>query len=983
MGRHKLALSSLVTSFVYCLDENLTRKEIMERIHQYQFGRSWISIKKDWLKLGESVEDEVHATGVVSLLGEGLGVEVSAERQKRLAREEVGWHRMAYGAGVDLSASWVDAAGSVLKLSSDKTDKAMVLVEQSWVFWLGDNMEDLEMAARCCEKAEKLLAVCEGEGRVYLGLALYWRFMCEHRLLQFQVVEALEKAAAVPAIPERREVGDEAMDPRDVDETVPAFAGLQMEVEDRLVEWLERSVELWEGLEGEVACDWINSKTLLDFVSAVGWELTRLARCVLAVRTWWLLWRLGRKLGEMEHVVMAASELVKGGVEGEVLQFLLEEGKKLEEGRRHNSMAMSVGVSLASVALDKGQEKEAGKILEGLLQSPVIRQNSLKFNIVECEARLLASQLRTRPGQWVELQHTLLVNTLGPNELALEAWRQVSMCQIWWEKDMRTPGVQDPGLLAVGPRLTCLELRAKAQLVNLYSQMSAPREMRCYIKEGLKSAQRNCLPLRSCEILLELAKSNLLCDDEQLALTQLAGAKFTLGGTLGVEETGGKKQRVDKVDDDKIIRLPGQTDQSMSPALNRSQQCPPTWLDHPLGCPCAPCSSPRLHSCLLQYTGLRAAALHMGGELNEAVASFNSTASLAVGLAAKVKEIVKIEGVSSRVGSEVSMDYLDVWYHQVECHGRDRQWELAKNVLASQRDLLNSLPRSHLLSRPSVLVRYLDQTVAIDRAMCKKPLQEETVFDVETLLSPGVARLSLGESLTSLGESLTPTAKPVTPNTSLDSRPSTSINAPSKRDLPSLGPGETDSLAKNLDNLLIDVAEGKETPEPVKKQPSKSRGRKPKLEKIMMDLEKNGEPKTPLPSFSRKALPKLIVSDSTPTPKKFFKSKGEATEETPIKMKSKTPKATPKLVLSPIENTTKGRSTLKDPYNIFQDPLDSPKVPFKTPTVRASARKSARKSATKPTATDRTKSVSKPPKMASLTEEESPQRPRRTRSNRL
>ena len=60
----------------------------------------------------------------------------------------------------------------------------MVMLEQTWVFWLGDNLLDMEMGLKLCEKAEKLLAEEKG---VHLGLALYWRFMVEHKLLQYQV----------------------------------------------------------------------------------------------------------------------------------------------------------------------------------------------------------------------------------------------------------------------------------------------------------------------------------------------------------------------------------------------------------------------------------------------------------------------------------------------------------------------------------------------------------------------------------------------------------------------------------------------------------------------------------------------------------------------------------------------------------------------------------------------------------------------------
>ena len=51
-------------------------------------------------------------------------------------------------------------------------------------------LQDLEMGAKCCEKAYKWLTDMEDDlacKATYLGLALFLRFLCEHRLLQIQI----------------------------------------------------------------------------------------------------------------------------------------------------------------------------------------------------------------------------------------------------------------------------------------------------------------------------------------------------------------------------------------------------------------------------------------------------------------------------------------------------------------------------------------------------------------------------------------------------------------------------------------------------------------------------------------------------------------------------------------------------------------------------------------------------------------------------
>ena len=43
--------------------------------------------------------------------------------------------------------------GHLLRLSNTSMDRGMVVLEQAWVFCLGDNLEDLEMGAMCAKKA--------------------------------------------------------------------------------------------------------------------------------------------------------------------------------------------------------------------------------------------------------------------------------------------------------------------------------------------------------------------------------------------------------------------------------------------------------------------------------------------------------------------------------------------------------------------------------------------------------------------------------------------------------------------------------------------------------------------------------------------------------------------------------------------------------------------------------------------------------------
>ena len=80
----------------------------------------------------------------------------------------------------------------------------------------------------------------------------------------------------------------------------------------------------------------------------------------------------------------------------------------------------------------------------------------------------------------------------------MEAWKVAVLCYMW-----RTPSSQDPWM---GPRLCILQLRCVQQLSSLFRQISATRELKCYLKEGLKVAQWQCLPFQAANQLVHLAE---------------------------------------------------------------------------------------------------------------------------------------------------------------------------------------------------------------------------------------------------------------------------------------------------------------------------------------------------------------------------------------------------------------------------------------------------------------------------------------------
>ena len=329
VGEHRAALASLARGLLAALEEEEAGRLLQEG------GKTWVLVKREWQKAGGGAE--VHATSLAGLGLEGELGEVSKENLAALGRAEVTWYRTPYLAGDTLTESWIGAAAALARVSKDRVDHGMVLLEQAWVFWLGDNTEDLEMGARCAEKAASLLA---GEG-LGLGWALYLRFLCEHRLLQLQVLAGVEAAEQAKALERREREGQGPGQAQDT-EVTPAFPGLQLALQEQLASYLREAVRGWARVELEPS-GWLPARTLLDIMLGVAMEQRRLGES--GRQALLLVAEVAARLGEVEHEVVALGELV--GLEGEgrweEVDRLLTLGRQLEEKKTNSASGLQVG----------------------------------------------------------------------------------------------------------------------------------------------------------------------------------------------------------------------------------------------------------------------------------------------------------------------------------------------------------------------------------------------------------------------------------------------------------------------------------------------------------------------------------------------------------------------------------------------------------------------------------------------------------------
>ena len=951
-------------------------------------GRFWIGIKREWL-MAEPDNTEVHEVNMITLLLEDPVFGMAAadpDIVARLGRQETTWYRHGYLPGCDLTQSWVSCAGRLLKFSNTEVDRGMVLLEQTWVFWLGDNHEDLEMGVKCAEKALVLLA-----GQQLSGLAWYWRFMCEHRLLMLQVQEAMAKAGEERMMVRKEKEGIGVGEEQEEVEPTPAYPGLEMSAQIKLVGFLEHALDIWEQKEF-IPSDWMGGKVMLQFMLATAWEMERMGHS--GMRAFILVADLGQKLGEKEEMILAMVERVRRDGECDMLGELVREGRDLETKKANSWVACHVGLAISHTAMVRGERDIARELLGEMIENAVVKQNSLKCNLVGADSRLLGSLLRLQVGEWVSAtSNDEGLSKLGPLELALEAWKLAVLCYKWWEQDVRLPSSQDPILLWLGPRLATLQLQCVEQLSTLFRMISSPRELKCYLKEGLKVAQLQCLPLQTANLLCSLAGAHLLCDDEVAATVQVDGVMFVLGCVLGDK---GVKTRNMESDNSEVVKLPGQVDRSMSPALSKQHHTPPPFLEHPPSCSCLPCTLPLLHRVLIGTIFSQAWCLAVAGQ--EDISTLSSMmVSMFTTLKQKSKAVAeKCQAPEAIITQNLSKAFLNCLVQEVEIMAWQGNWDTGLQIIQMIKDILDTMSYQWLSAHPALLVTFFELSRSIKDAMEKEATREELKkAAAEEALTKKFETLDIG----AVGSSLTPTAGQPSSRalgrsffiTILIDKQTFFSGAPHKRLIPSLGVGNPDTLVKSLEETLNLVTDDTEEEEEKPKMKAVRRGAgRPRLFSAA-DLKSN----------IKKVVPKLVLKEGTP--RKFFKSKEVASEipNTPTDLHPpSTPVIKPQIKITKSEvrakvSAVKSSSSLKENvYDIFEDQLTSPvqsgrqtsrassrkvkgaeslKTPAQSTNTRTSARKTSARKASLTDICDEslvvTKSVSKPPRMAKLVEE--------------
>ena len=866
----------------------------------------WLQIRRDWLM---AEEEACQAVTMFSLLAD------SQERWAvlRLARLETTWYRGQYREGCDMTQCWVSAAGLMLKNSMEPVDRAMVLLEQTWVFWLGNNNEDMETGVKCATRAAKMLA-----GSFLEGVALFWRFCCEHGLLRFQVQEAITAAGAEKVVERKEREGFQGEEEREPEPT-PAYPGLELSVQQRLTDILERAASVW-GSQVFSPSDWLSTKTMCQIMLAAAFQLEAFGHSGVSLLR--LVASMGNEGEALEESLIAMTGLLSSGAEVD-MEVLVNVSQKISVIKKSSIISCFSSLALSLYLKNKGMLKEAGDLLRDLDNVDALKIKTMLPEMMKAKAKFELSRLKLSLGYQDagdgELEWSL--------ELGVTAWQQVTMVTRWWETDIRTSHKQEPGLLWLGPYLDILQLECFDHLCTLYTTISSPRELKCYVKLGIKMAQEQCLALRAAEQLLSLASTNLLCEDDVGAGVQLAGTQFILGDVLS-RASKGRKVNVDAYlnpisqcqpsqpllsDKSRIVRTQGQSDLSMSPTFVRHNNNPPEFLQHPDSCSCLPCRLPRLHVLLMRLTRNTASSLALQGDLEAASSQFAEAHSVYKQLKKK-NQIASGKTATVNNGDSLKHSYLECLLQEGECLAWQAKWESYAKIETEMMELIGTMTSGYLSFNPRLLVQCEEQRVSVrmmrekqrradNRAteerelvakMASTTLDSETPEEIE--VTPGCDKASLSR----IGRSYTAYL--------IEKRQTLyvlGIGAPRKNMSSSLGVGDPEDLSKKLSNILSLIPEKEESAEkceevdlktpPVRKRVS----RKPKL---MIEE---------LAIRTVRKMPKITITEESPTPRKFFKSKDKTdVENSPPNI------VTPTIQEKKQSVRTKTKSTTPDEYNM-------------------------------------------------------------------
>ena len=210
-------------------------------------------------------------------------------------------------------------------------------------------------------------------------------------------------------------------------------------------------------------------------------------------------------------------------------------------------------------------------------------------------------------------------------------------------------------------------------------------------------------------------------------------------------------------DHSRVVTVPGQDDNSMSPTLVRLNNNHPDFLRHPATCGCLPCDQPRLHVLVLQLMMTSAWSLMLQEAVEEALQLFSLVRDTFPLLLAKTKAAASraelCPGAAAEAEDSLRLAHLRCLLQEAECLLWQGRWDSHPGLDTEMRDTIAATSPASLDTRPELVVWCEELRVSV-AANTQRRLGRERRLREEAAMVTGMAALDCGD--TDLEDALTP-----------------------------------------------------------------------------------------------------------------------------------------------------------------------------------------------------------------------------------
>ncbi|XP_076309913.1 uncharacterized protein LOC143225078 [Tachypleus tridentatus] len=690
IGNLKEALAAVVKGLKWNMNKLNTAIEIWLKVKREAFRKN----NKDIIKI--TIQHQL----------DKLGITVDRLDQVELLQAElIGYKGERYDA-VDACYAVVLA---LLQISETNLEKGFVLTELAELIW-SHNFPFKWTAAECSQRAVDLLEEVIKmsdlsefqmvQAKLQLASSYFWLY--ETRIQELQKVSQEEvKKSPISSLEDKQETnrlpqGDED-DKDDVCDINPAYPHVNLQLEIESLKPLDSALNLWKDVfltKNGVQQVIVKDKQIIEYIKTAAELYAVLQHIYQEIQALHVLQQSAHLLNNHSEEIYSISRLVHILSKFKMLDVAETLVKKGEDLLKEITDAQTLSLQLPILQsrfmlayleflYHSGKFDTGHKLLKQFDSSSLWEKNTKTTMLLQAETKLVACLFNLLPSSAfsngsIQRDDCASKNKLFPENptiLALDAWKVCMGLIKYLSSTEAQKSCKD--YLSYKPALLHTLLSSTMLVGQLYIDVGAPREARCYLKDTLKVAQEMALACRSAEFLLTLANLDALCENINDCRVKLNGVEYILHTSLPATSVNYQVVREkDELSDgsdeeDFLVRRPGRSlrgtvreqllhghqETGSSPvSQQRVKTSIPTQWEHSISCCCNLCQHIKLHSLELEIVGLQAYCLAAMGSCSQAIRWLKDVLKLVTFLTDKVDSLlssaVKMISINNNVANK-------------------------------------------------------------------------------------------------------------------------------------------------------------------------------------------------------------------------------------------------------------------------------------------------------------------------------------------